>query len=472
MKFIAYADLHFHHAWSEFNQVDEDSLSSRFKVQLAVWEQIDALAKQYDATKLFAGDLFHKRSFLHTTVFTEVLKRYKASDVPELLIPGNHDRYDQQYDSVTALAGIGDAKVLQHGEEMVYPEGEDWSISITGISPGGPVPAPSKHKYTRHILLAHGAMYGAKAQNGFEMESGYKLDDFKGWDLVVMGDIHMKQEIGNVLIPGSPLQHDWGHAGLECGCWLLDVSAKGIKKTFLPLEAPRFIVVTQANIEETFKIEQDSYNFYDFRISQKLSREEYAEIKKRFPNSYVILQPEVKQATSKTGINRKSTLDEILQAYFSAKHKDQSAELVKLAKDYLLRAAPNLSLENAKHVEFTRIKAKNFLAFEDVELDLSALRTEPYLVVGTSDDETAKENGVGKTALAVEIISFTLFDTLARSATRSKDRLIHDPEHGGKAKNLFTEVELKIGDTRYIIQRYRKHTKLGTGCRVLVEEKK
>ena len=93
-----------------------------------------------------------------------------------------------------------------------------------------------------------------------------------------------------------------------------------------------------------------------------------------------------------------------------------------------------------------------------------------YLIGGSTDEETTLTNSIGKSALTTEVICFTLFDKLARSSTRSKDRLIHDPHRTGNAKGLLTEVGLRVDGKTFIIQRFRKHPELGTGVRLLTEE--
>lgn len=472
MKFIAYADIHFYHGWSEFNDLQPSSLAKRFEIQLDVWDQIDALAKKHNAIKLCAGDVFNKRSFLHNTVVNEVIRRYKGKCAPEYLISGNHDRFDQNYSAVQILEGLGDAEILTDKASSLSQvlSKVQQSFDLYGATPGGPIPVPTDPSAT-NILVAHGQLQGATTPSGFEFQNGYTLKDLAAFDLVVLGDIHKHQQIGNVLIPGSPLQLNWGDAGQERGCWLIDVLGKGqITRTFIPLKSPKFIIVTAENLEEVLQTPADDYNYYDFRITQRLEKAEYKELKERFPNSYIVLQAEKRSSVAGSStIDAKLTPQELLEKYFDLRLSGNKEQFVKTALAYLTKASP-AALGSHKQVKFLNIKAQNFLAFKQIELDLESLKPELYLITGTSDEETSSTNGIGKSALAVELITYALFNMLARSAVKDKNKLIHDPEHTGKAKELLVEVKMSIGGTTYLVQRYRKHSELGTGSRIFVKE--
>jgi DNA repair exonuclease SbcCD ATPase subunit len=113
------------------------------------------------------------------------------------------------------------------------------------------------------------------------------------------------------------------------------------------------------------------------------------------------------------------------------------------------------------------MSAHNFLAFKDLYFSFESLKHEPYLITGTSDYTSSRRNGVGKTAFAVEILTWTLYGTLARGRTRSSEALIHDPSHTGKGKDMICQVCFACGGQEYIVQRYVRHPELGSGSRVL-----
>lgn len=496
MKFLAYGDIHIHHGWPEFNPQTDRGTSRWLEIQLDVWRQIHRIAEEQKvASTLFAGDLVHKRSYIHTTVNNTVLDLYKKElKVHETLISGNHDRLSPEFNAVQALDGINELVTILDSPKGNVTDPPPYKVFgntvVYGISPGGKVIQPLPTKGVS-ILLAHGVLNGATAPNGFELEGGYNLEDFKAFDLVILSDIHKKQIHRNVLIPGAPMQHNWGDRNTECGCWLIDTEPKipdgseGLVKPdagwekvgtcwakFIPLKSPRFVVVTKENWDTTIAKEQDDGNYYDFRLLDDITPDLKHELKRRFPWSYVTVTKRPQQAsTPLLASSRHNTTDEILRAYFDNRVKRPELKEVFLqrALQYLTTAAPTQISRGHKQVEFLWVKAENFMPFGNVHLDFRTMKTGLYQVTGGSDDETSSVNGTGKSTFSVEVICYTLFDRLARTASRSRDALIHDPQHTGNGKNLFTEVGLSVGGTTFIVQRYRKHS-LGTGSRILVEE--
>ena len=503
MKFIAYSDAHFHHNWPEFNPQMPSGLSRWLEIQLGIWKDIHDLAINYevDAT-LFAGDLVHKRAFVHTTQNNSLLDLYKNYHYrPEYMISGNHDRLDQNFNAVQAFDGIGEAVVLsdRNGWQITQTTTRGTYL-ICGAKPGGAIPTPPEISFPVHtkILLAHGVLNGAQSASGFELKGGYNLSDFKEWDLVILGDIHKRQIHGNVLIPGAPLQQNWGDEGMSCGCWLIDTeeyatAQKGIGLShnakmepvsyrigdspigvrFLPIKAPKFISVTQENLKEVLEQEKNDFDYFDFRLVQELPKSDYKELKKRFPQSYFGVQrKEEDKRKSGPRITKKNSLAEVLGGYWDIHLSKKSATreaFAKAAMHYLLQANPKLEAGKGsfKDIQIDWVAATNFLSFESIRVDISKLTAPVYQITGTSDEETSLTNGVGKSTFAVEILSYVLFDQLARTKSRSKDRLIHDPHHLGKGKDLLCECGLTVNNQSFIIQRYRRHKILGSGSRIL-----
>ena len=484
MRLVAYADIHFHHSWPEFNPLQPSGLTRWLEIQIDVWKQIDDYAKRRGAIKVFAGDLVHKRSFIHTTVINSILDLYKAKESPEVMISGNHDRYNPDFNAVQALHGVGNTMVLNGRSDPYWrSEPPGLVVSIQGADAGGPVPPPAAWEVKpgfanpEHfkILLAHGVLNGAESQSGFELEGGYNRDDFSQYDLVIMGDIHKKQQIGNILIPGSPMEHNWGDASLECGFWEIEISldAHGKKQhqmRFIPVKAPKFTLVMQDNLAEVLAIETDEFNYYDFKITEALDREAIKELRRRFPNSYIV-PPVTEKTRAKGVISRDATDSEILAKYYEMRIKGpDQGEFTTLGQQYLTTGAPNQISGGQKDLQFLWMRAENFMCFQSVFIDFRTMEAAIYLIGGSTDEETTLTNSIGKSALTTEVICFTLFDKLARSSTRSKDRLIHDPHRTGNAKGLLTEVGLRVDGKTFIIQRFRKHPELGTGVRLLTEE--
>lgn len=498
-RLIAYSDHHWSHNWPEFNSQEADGRTRWLNVQLRVWHQIHQLARQHKAVCVVSGgDTFHRRSYIHTTVNNTVLDLYKELEIPEVLCGGNHGRHSTQFNADDALDHIGLARVVPTptGEPINFiQDGEP--IHIYGALPGGEIPKPTT--LGTNILLAHGMLNGATSQSGFELKGGYTLSDFAGWSCVILGDCHAKQLHGNVLIPGSTMQHTWGDTALDCGCWLVDtqvfngvlssaptvreakvgdvtwyhIGESSIGVRFLPLSSPRFINVNAANFDEVMRATEaqpDTTNYYDFKLETELDQDAYREIKRRCPQSYLVAkQAETARKPGVVSISSKSSgPQEILERYHTLRVKTAPAkEFVEEGLRYLLTADPKQKARGHKKLEILWMRAENFGPFRDVRLDITSLTEPLYQVTGTSDDETSTVNGTGKSFLATEVLCWVLYDKLARSSRRSKDALVHNPMHAEKATGMLCEVGLRVEGVTYAVQRFRKHETLGTGSRVL-----
>lgn len=415
MRFVIWSDWHLYHGWPEFNPTEKEGTSRWLNIQLDVWRQIHRIGKtEHVVASLCSGDIFHKRSYLHTTVVNAVLNLYKHElDYMSITCGGNHDRYSEHISAVSILNAIDKAKVIPYGPYnsfgIVDPKTNE-TVTIYGALPGGEIPKPTAPG--TNILLAHGGLNGATMPNGFELEGGYNVEDFKDYSICCLGDIHRSQIHRNVLIPGAPMQHNWGDRNTECGCWLIDTNPAFLIEDesvwskvgtcwakFIPLKSPRFIVVTKENWDTTIAKEQDDENYYDFRLLDDITPDLKHELKRRFPWSYVTVTKRPQQAsTPLLTSSRHNTTDEILRAYFDNRVKRPELKEVFLqrALQYLTTAAPTQISRGHKQVEFLWVKAENFMPFGNVHLDFRTMKTGLYQVTGGSDDETSVNNGTGK----------------------------------------------------------------------------
>lgn len=98
-----------------------------------------------------------------------------------------------------------------------------------------------------------------------------------------------------------------------------------------------------------------------------------------------------------------------------------------------------------KNIVFEKIKLKNFLSFgnEPIELDIS---TGVTYITGFNKDNNSF-NGVGKTTMIVESLSFALFGTPYRKISRSYIR------HYGSSEQCIVEVWFSVNSDKYRVVR-------------------
>jgi len=78
------------------------------------------------------------------------------------------------------------------------------------------------------IALFHGPVYNSKTDVGFSISSdAVKVENFKGFDLALLGDIHKRQFVDDtrrIYYPGSLVQQNFGESQLNHGCTIWDLS--------------------------------------------------------------------------------------------------------------------------------------------------------------------------------------------------------------------------------------------------------
>lgn len=171
---------------------------------------------QNKAIIIIAGDIFHNKLKIESPGLKLVLTFLKnlGSISPVYIIRGNHD-YRQEYpnepDLIESLFSIdipnvtywnntGHFIVSNIGFGLVSIQDALLKGNTSGITPELPnFPDPKyfdKYPQIKHkIALFHGAITKTKLPNGMIMDEKhtYPLQWFKGYDSVILGDIHLQQ---------------------------------------------------------------------------------------------------------------------------------------------------------------------------------------------------------------------------------------------------------------------------------------
>ena len=167
-----------------------------------------------EAIIVLTGDLFHNKNKLepHGIRIAIRLLQGLAAIAPTFVIRGNHDyRQDapHELDLISAIVSY-DIPNLSYIDETGAFEVENVGFGLVAIqdtllyaATSGIVeelpPFPSVDVFsadvTHKIALFHGSVVQAKLQNGMACETGhgYPLEWFKGYDMVLLGDIHLQQ---------------------------------------------------------------------------------------------------------------------------------------------------------------------------------------------------------------------------------------------------------------------------------------
>jgi DNA repair exonuclease SbcCD ATPase subunit/DNA repair exonuclease SbcCD nuclease subunit len=181
---------------------------------------------------------------------------------PTHIILGNHDGLILNKDRQDAISPILNALNLQnvylYKKSGVYTDPNDERFNWCAFSPfdeeGYAEVKPQRGKI--NIAMYHGAVWGSHTDMDFMLDGDCKMDFFRGFDYVMLGDIHKRQQLdkeGRIWYPGSPIQQNYGESG-EKGFLLWDIESDAeFTVEFFPIKHinPFVTVDWQGNIQST-----------------------------------------------------------------------------------------------------------------------------------------------------------------------------------------------------------------------------
>ena len=182
---------------------------------------------------IFTGDLLHSKNQLTpelveiaSWVLTECSLIAKT-----IIIPGNHDALINNNDRLDSLSPIinnlNNPNIVYYKDRGVY---EDENISWCVYSQfQGNIPPDINTATGIKVGLFHGPVQGMKTELGFDFgDEGYNISKFDGLDVVLCGDIHLRQEFniqnGKGYMIGSCLQHNYAEKVNQHGFGILDIN--------------------------------------------------------------------------------------------------------------------------------------------------------------------------------------------------------------------------------------------------------
>ena len=119
----------------------------------------------------------------------------------------------------------------------------------------------------RRLLFTHSTPKGSSTPGGFTFKSGVDFSNYeKLFDYMFCGDIHKRQYIGNLIVGGSPMHHNFGDRGQDRGFHIYDSETNEVDFINLESHYPKFIMLEDSSVPD------DDYNYYRLVIdsSKKL----------------------------------------------------------------------------------------------------------------------------------------------------------------------------------------------------------
>jgi DNA repair exonuclease SbcCD nuclease subunit len=221
MKIIVCADIH----CGVHNKLDDCLWSMRTIRQYARENGIDVV--------MVAGDLFHDRVNLNIKVISDVadfLDETKYTYGQEwVMFPGNHDMFLRHTWDINSLRPmkrlmtlINDVALIKIGGRrfriIPFIQNEDVYMSVLDYY--------DDKAEDGEVLLTHVGVSGATSNVCFLMQhwGAVRFDQTK-FEKVFAGHFHCNQQIGKVLIPGSPLPFRFDEGMVSHGFYEYDIES-------------------------------------------------------------------------------------------------------------------------------------------------------------------------------------------------------------------------------------------------------
>ena len=186
---------------------------------------------------VLTGDIVHSKTDVTPELFNEV-QRFLSNLcelAPVFMIPGNHDanlNNSHRLDALTPIVNALNNPRLEYCKNsaiirLANVDFYHWSVFDDKKN----YPLPFEDSQIK-IGLFHGGVNNSLTETGYVIESdSMQVEDFKGFDLVLLGDIHKTQYLNEkktIAYPGSLIQQNHGEER-EHGYLLWEVKSRFVE---------------------------------------------------------------------------------------------------------------------------------------------------------------------------------------------------------------------------------------------------
>lgn len=426
MRFLLTADLQLRN-FSEFAFVTDQGYNSRL---LGLLDGLTTIIKTHGPFDrvVIAGDLFNNKSSLETDLLDLTHRTFaswseKGLVEKTILLIGNHDVafLSEKINSLSQFSAAPFIKVISEPQVYDGVAYSPWRPSLAQVEADITKLSESGAKY----LVGHWAVLGASTSNTvFETGIDPFFEPLKKFSRVLLGDVHRSQELGaNIRYLGSAQQNDFSEEGEQKLVWILDDEAE----TLTPVETyyPEFRTV--GTIEQAEEYRKKGY-FVRLRAT---NREDVLAGTRLGVRVEADFNESVAAADSVRGLV--SSLEEAVEVYAIANERE---DLLEPGLEYLRGALGGRTVPTSK-LEFKRLQADNFLAYAELDIDLSKGNGLTLVHGDVVSDASYDSNGAGKTAI-FESIYYGLYGVTLRYGLK-RDSTIRD----GQKKNR-VELDLDV----------------------------
>tara|TARA_R110001592_G_scaffold136055_2_gene352837 strand:- start:496 stop:3702 length:3207 start_codon:yes stop_codon:yes gene_type:complete len=389
---------------------------------------------------------------------------------PTLIIPGNHDCNLNNKSREDVLSPVVDLvqqinpNLLYWKKSGVYELGDCQFgfLSVFDITKEGKpnvanLPKAKDIKGDNKIAVFHGGVGRFEVDTGLWMsDDNVNANDFDGYDLVLLGDIHKRQFIDDnerIAYPGSLIQQNFAEAP-EHGFLLWDVESR--KSEFIQVENDygfKTILVEDGEIKSkmsfvpkygNIKIKYRNTNVDQLRLIEINLRKKYTHIKQVATEKLDSIGGQLNDSKTKISIEDIHDLkvqNELIEKIVKVENPTLDDKTIQRLFDINEFTNSTIGMKNdlprnvdwkLKYIEFDNM----FSYGKKNKVDFTKLNG----VVGV-----VAPNHSGKSAL-IDIIAYTIFDTCSR--TFKAIEVLNN-----KSKNFEVKLSLEVNGVDYIIHR-------------------
>jgi DNA repair exonuclease SbcCD ATPase subunit len=420
----------------------------------------EKILKTVDKTSIICltGDIVHSKTDVTPELIFQVqdfLK--KLADVcPVLLIPGNHDanlNNDHRMDSLTPivdalnhpnLAYVKDSQTFEIGDKTFC----HWSVFDENYLQADEIDANYK------ICLYHGSVQSAYTDIGFKLEGGKILpQSFRGFDLVLLGDIHKFQYLNEektIAYPGSLIQQNHGE-GLDHGMLVWNLSDKSSEYIKIENNTAFYTVNVKDGVHEDIP-ENIPKNVYLRVRHTDTTQQQLKSILTQIRKKRNIVELSIQkmnnvQEIANLGQRNGRLLDvrdiqqqnDLIVSYLSRKQNltEDQKDKIKEVNAYINQQLPKIDTSRNVIWNPKRFEFENMFSYgKGNEIDFTNMQ-------GTYGIFAA--NASGKSTL-LDAISYCIFDKCSKT-TRSSQVL------NSASKTFYCKLEFELNGKNYVIER-------------------
>lgn len=456
VKYIYHtADIHIrlHQRHSEYREV----FDKLYKVLRAASDE---------AILVVCGDILHSKTELSPECIQLTMEFFKSlcDILPVVVIPGNHDMLTNRnrLDALTPLlSSINGVHPLHYLFDSGIYRYKNLTFGVSCFLDKTLVKAKDIKCPGVKIALYHGAVHGALTEVGYRMNSDeYTAESFVGYDMVLLGDIHRFQFMGDrkqICYPSSLIQQNYAESLNNHGVVKWDVTNRQAK--LIPVENDYGFVTLNINKGELTKEDKKivvpkrpSIRFIlkdtDTTLYQKLCKlyydnKDYDVQNIRFTNCVegsTDVADDCIDANLSHNINQLSYQNKRISMYAKELYPDIGPPELKRLIDINKELYKELDTDTERRVskwKLLELKFSNMFCYGNGNtINFRAMGNKIYGLLGS--------NGTGKSSI-LEILLFTLFDKHSKG-----DRL---SALNRKKTKFSCQVTISIADVEYVIKR-------------------